>query len=331
LGAGRVRTQRDVGDTVHDVCASLHFNEYLIDPAEMMNGTAGYLKLSLSYPNLFNLVLQVRDIRVCNMNDGRSLNLKVSDRVFCTWRCWVSDDILGRETNGMRKGSIIHIRNYALQYLPRIGICTMVIKAVQVLSGGGQIMGEPTSLDGSMGNCMEAPGDRSTSMEGLVEEYRSLGGGCCPIVLRNGAETIAFIDPTLEITIVGREAADFLRIGRRMSPEGIIFEQTQLYLRSTLSGCAQPFRVTPLHALGGPLIFGRDLLEAHRLTQGTGPWAIMTQVKIILDPVPDDIDSQECDDLMVPLADIKRLCRLLDRSHRAAAREIMFKFPHRST
>jgi hypothetical protein len=64
LGAGRVRSQRDVGDTVHDVCASLRFNEYLIAPAEMMNGTAGNLKLSLSYPNLFNLIVQVRDLRV---------------------------------------------------------------------------------------------------------------------------------------------------------------------------------------------------------------------------------------------------------------------------
>ena len=116
-----------------------------------------------------------------------------------------------------------------------------------VLSGEGQNLGEPISLDGFRGNCMEAPGDRSTSMDGLVKEYRSLGGGCCPVVLRNGAETVAFIDPTLEITILGREAADFLRIGRRMSPDGVVFERIQLYLWSTLSGCAQPFRVTPFH------------------------------------------------------------------------------------
>jgi hypothetical protein len=113
--------------------------------------------------------------------------------------------------------------------------------------------------------------------------------------------------------MVGREAADFLRIGRTMNPEGLIFEPTQVYIRSTLTGSAQPFRVTPLHALDGPLIFGRDLLQAHRLTQGAGSWAIMTVVKILLDKAPDEIDSQGCDDLMVPLADIKRLCRMLDR------------------
>jgi hypothetical protein len=71
------------------------------------------------------------------MRDVRSLNLEISDRVFSTWRCWVSDHILGKETNGMRKGSIIHIRNYGLQFLPHIGIFTMIIKAVQVLSGEG--------------------------------------------------------------------------------------------------------------------------------------------------------------------------------------------------
>jgi hypothetical protein len=249
-------------------CAKLHFDEQVTDPAELMDGTAGCLKLSLSYPNLSNLVLQVRDIRVCNMGDGRSVNLQVSDRVFSTWRCWISDDILGKDTSGMRKGSIIFIRNYALQLLPRFD--TIVIKAIQVLSGGSTVMGEPTSLNGYMTYCMEAPGDQSVSMEGLVDEYWSLGGGCCPVVLRNGVEAVAFINSTFKRTMVGREAADFLRIGRTMSPEGLIFEPTQLYIRSTLTGSAQPFRVTPLHALGGPLFFGRDLLQSHRLTQGAG-------------------------------------------------------------
>jgi hypothetical protein len=200
-----------------------------------------------------------------------------------------------------------------LQLLPRFGIGTIIITAIQVLSGGRAVMGEPTSLDGYMTCCMEAPGDRSVNMQDLVDEYRSLRGGCCPVVLRNGVEAVAFINPTFERTMVGREAADFLKIGSPMGPEGLIFEPTQMYLRATMTGRAQLFRVTPLHALGGPLIFGRDLLQAYRLTQGAGLWAIMTVVKILLDEVPDEIDSQGCDDLMVPLADIKRLCRMLDR------------------
>jgi hypothetical protein len=108
LGAGRVRTTRDLGDSLNVTCANLHFDQQVTDPAELMEGTAGCLKLSLSYPNLSHLVLQVRDIRVCNMGDGRSVNLHVSDGVHRTWRCWISDDILGKDTSGMKKGSIIY-------------------------------------------------------------------------------------------------------------------------------------------------------------------------------------------------------------------------------
>jgi hypothetical protein len=195
----------------------------------------------------------------------------VGDGVYRTWRCWISDSILGRETSGMSVGSIIFIRNYTLQMLPRFGIGTIIITALQVLSGGRAVIGEPASLDGHMTCCMEAPGDISVNMQDLVDEYRSLGGGCCPVVLRNGVETVAFINPTFERTMVGKEAADFLKIGSTWGPEGLIFEPTQMYLRAALTGRAQLFCVTPLHALSGPLIFGRDLLQTHRLTQGAGP------------------------------------------------------------
>jgi hypothetical protein len=85
------------------------------------------------------------------------------------------------------------------------------------------VIGAPVSLDGYMTCCMDAPGDMSVNMPDLVNEYRSLGGGCMPVVLRNGVEAVAFVNPTFERTMVGREAADFLGIGSTMGPEGLIF------------------------------------------------------------------------------------------------------------
>jgi hypothetical protein len=155
---------------------------------------------------------------------------------------------------------------------------------------------------------MESPGDWSVNMPDLTNDYWSLGGGCTPVVLRNGMEAVAFINPTFERTMGGQEAAEFIGIGSTMNREGLTFEPTQIYLRATLNGRAQGFRVTPLH-----VIFGRDLLLTHRMTQGAGPWSVMTVVKVLLDEIPDDNDSQGCEDLMVSVEVIKRFCRMLDR------------------
>ena len=105
-------------------------------------------------------------------------------------------------------------------------------------------------------------------------------------------EVIGFVNPTLKKIMVGQEAAEFLGIKSTVGPRGLSFEPIQVYLRAALNGRAQSFRVTPEHALGGPLIFGRDLLLTHRMTQGTGPWSVMTVVRVLLDEAPDEEDSQ---------------------------------------
>jgi hypothetical protein len=153
----------DLGNSQHLTCANLHYNPDVTDPAELMEGTAGGLNLALSYPNLTNLI-----IRVFKTGVGRSVNLNVSDGVYKTWRCWIADNILGNQTSIMAFASVILIRNYKLQLLPRYGLGLMIITSLQLLTGGRMIMGAPVSLDGVMTCCMEAPGDWSVNMSDLT-------------------------------------------------------------------------------------------------------------------------------------------------------------------
>jgi hypothetical protein len=119
-------------------------------------------------------------------------------------------------------------------------------------------------------------------------------------------ELMTFVNPTLKKTVISQEAAEFLGIRSAAGPGGVSFGPIQIYLMAAVNGRAQSFRVTPEHSLGGPLIFGRDLLSTYRMTQGTGQWAVMSVSRVLLDEAPNQGDDQGCEQLLIPLGAIKR-------------------------
>jgi hypothetical protein len=164
MGAGRTRTSVNVGHFQELVCASLRYNAS-VNPLDLLAITAGRLKTALAYPNLFNVVVQVTSIRLCDTGDGRTANLCISDTLHQTWRCWISQNLLGIKTNNLAFGSLIFIRSYKLRFIPRYGVMTMVINEIQVLTGGLPLVGAPQSFDGIMASSMESPGNWSVDLK----------------------------------------------------------------------------------------------------------------------------------------------------------------------
>ena len=130
-------------------------------------------------------------------------------------------------------------------------------------------------LDGNMTCCMESPGNWSVDMQEWSNDYKSLGGGCVPAVLRNGMELMGFVHPTLKKTVISQEAAEFLGIRSTVGPGGVSFGPIQIYLRATLNGRAQSFRVTPEHPWGGPHLWERPAVDSQ---VDTGDRAVFSDV-----------------------------------------------------